>query len=125
MVSPSTTSNAEKQSQNPDNQRYLKILDCPLPPDIKQIFERDEERNASALGYLALALQHVYSYYDLPMRFPVTYVGSRSTVEDRISHENGGPPRGSCTLSMSKGDSGKAKFAIAMLRGDIKVHRLP
>ena len=62
------------------------ILRIPLPVispgmDIRA----DDNRFATALGYLALVIQLMSRYCSLPPRYPIVFQGSRSRIYDYIT----------------------------------------
>ncbi|KAM9958693.1 hypothetical protein ACTFIW_012282 [Dictyostelium discoideum] len=66
--------------------KMLTINSLPLPNSDYNGF--DEEQIATALGYVCHILHLASKYLDIPLRYPMTPMGSRSFIKDEISHHS-------------------------------------
>ncbi|KAG9304787.1 hypothetical protein G9A89_016817 [Geosiphon pyriformis] len=60
----------------------FKILGLPLP---NSVFNGDDEQVATALGFTCHLIQMLAYYLEIPLRFPIIPMSSRSTIRDPIS----------------------------------------
>ena len=93
----------------PDTADELTICRCRLPSDLSG----DEDELSAALGYVALALTVIAAYYDVPLRYPIVPMGSRSSVRDDVTAPY---PLKEYPLYFKGQDSRYPRYAYALLK---------
>ncbi|KAL2756674.1 hypothetical protein ACRALDRAFT_2041304 [Sodiomyces alcalophilus JCM 7366] len=73
----------------------------------------DDDRLSAALGYVALLTHHLQFYLSVPLPYPITPYGSRSTIRDDISLLADSPWSGTTTTTTNKSILASSSYAPA------------